>query len=132
MVIGGLVGFHRHRISLIRTIYMDRCFIGHNCSNGIILRGYSKNSNILNYHGKRTNRRLCSFGTNDVGYIYCIYYVRSTQFNIPKSVLNRSDSPAHRMEYQRPILSDLYVKDAIKTPIIDCQRTCPLMILFKL
>ena len=29
-------------------------------------------------------------------------------------VLNRSDSPAHKREYQRPILRDLYVKDVFK------------------
>ena len=29
-------------------------------------------------------------------------------------VLNRSDSPAHKREYQRPILRDLYVKDVFR------------------
>ena len=45
-----------------------------------------------------------------------IAYIMSGQHNsiFRNQVLNRSDSPAHRMEYQRPILSDLYVKDAIK------------------
>jgi CIC family chloride channel protein len=45
-----------------------------------------------------------------------IAYIMSGQHNsiFRNQVLNRSDSPAHRMEYQRPILSDLYVKDAIR------------------
>jgi len=45
-----------------------------------------------------------------------VAYIMSGQHNsiFRSQVLNRSDSPAHRMEYQRPILSDLYVKDAIR------------------
>ena len=45
-----------------------------------------------------------------------IAYIMSGQHNsiFRNQVLNRSDSPAHRMEYQRPILSDLYVKDAMR------------------
>ena len=46
-----------------------------------------------------------------------VAYIMSGQHNsiFRNQVLNRSDSPAHRMEYQRPILSDLYVKDAIRS-----------------
>jgi len=42
-----------------------------------------------------------------------IAYIMSGQHNsiFRNQVLNRSDSPAHRMEYQRVILSELYVKD---------------------
>lgn len=45
-----------------------------------------------------------------------IAYIMSGQHNsiFRNQVLNRSDSPAHRMEYQRPILSDLYVRDAVR------------------
>jgi chloride channel protein, CIC family len=45
-----------------------------------------------------------------------IAYIMSGQHNsiFRSQVLNRSDSPAHRMEYQRPILSDLYVRDILK------------------
>jgi len=45
-----------------------------------------------------------------------VAYIMSGQHNsiFRSQVLNRSDSPAHRMEYQRPILSDLYVKDAFR------------------
>ena len=45
-----------------------------------------------------------------------IAYIMSGQHNsiFRSQVLNRSDSPAHRMEYQRPILSDLYVRDVVK------------------
>lgn len=32
-------------------------------------------------------------------------------------VLNRSDSPAHRMEYQLPILRDMYVRNAIRVDV---------------
>ena len=48
-----------------------------------------------------------------------IAYIMSGQHNsiFRNQVLNRSDSPAHRMEYQRVILSDLYVKDVMKNPI---------------
>ena len=48
-----------------------------------------------------------------------IAYIMSGQHNsiFRNQVLNRSDSPAHRMEYQRVILSDLYVKDVMKDPI---------------
>ncbi|MGI0023178.1 MAG: chloride channel protein [Nitrososphaeraceae archaeon] len=48
-----------------------------------------------------------------------IAYIMSGQHNsiFRSQVLNRSDSPAHRMEYQRPILSDLYVRDVIKDAI---------------
>jgi CIC family chloride channel protein len=45
-----------------------------------------------------------------------IAYIMSGQHNsiFRSQVLNRSDSPAHRMEYQRPILSDLFVRDILK------------------
>ena len=45
-----------------------------------------------------------------------VAYIMSGQHNsiFRSQLLNRSDSPAHRMEYQRPILSDLYVKDAFR------------------
>ena len=48
-----------------------------------------------------------------------IAYIMSGQHNsiFRNQVLNRSDSPAHRMEYQRVILSDLYVKDVMKDRI---------------
>ncbi|MDP9306457.1 MAG: chloride channel protein [Thermoproteota archaeon] len=48
-----------------------------------------------------------------------IAYIMSGQHNsiFRNQVLNRSDSPAHRMEYQRVILSDLFVKDVMKDPI---------------
>lgn len=48
-----------------------------------------------------------------------IAYIMSGQHNsiFRNQVLNRSDSPAHRMEYQRVILSDLYVKDVMKNAI---------------
>jgi CIC family chloride channel protein len=48
-----------------------------------------------------------------------IAYIMSGQHNsiFRNQVLNRSDSPAHRMEYQRVILTDLYVKDVMKDPI---------------
>jgi len=48
-----------------------------------------------------------------------IAYIMSGQHNsiFRNQVLNRSDSPAHRMEYQRVILSDLYVKDVMKDPM---------------
>jgi chloride channel protein, CIC family len=44
-----------------------------------------------------------------------VAYIMSGQHSsiFRSQVLSRSESPAHRMEYQRPILSDLYVKDAI-------------------
>jgi chloride channel protein, CIC family len=45
-----------------------------------------------------------------------VAYIMSGQHNsiFRSQLLNRSDSPAHRMEYQRSILSDLYVKDAFR------------------
>ncbi|HEY6667519.1 MAG TPA: chloride channel protein [Candidatus Nitrosopolaris sp.] len=48
-----------------------------------------------------------------------IAYIMSGRHNsiFRNQVLNRSDSPAHRMEYQRVILSDLYVKDVMKNPM---------------
>jgi CIC family chloride channel protein len=48
-----------------------------------------------------------------------IAYIMSGRHNsiFRSQVLNRSDSPAHRMEYQRVILSDLYVKDVMKNPM---------------
>ena len=48
-----------------------------------------------------------------------IAYIMSGQHNsiFRNQVVSRSDSPAHRKEYQRPILSDLYVKDAIRNSI---------------
>ncbi|CAN5472950.1 chloride channel protein [soil metagenome] len=48
-----------------------------------------------------------------------IAYIMSGQHNsiFRNQVMNRSDSPAHRMEYQRVILSDLYVKDVMKNPL---------------
>jgi chloride channel protein, CIC family len=47
-----------------------------------------------------------------------IAYIMSGQHNsiFRNQVMNRSDSPAHRMEYQRVILSDLFVKDVMKDP----------------
>lgn len=48
-----------------------------------------------------------------------IAYIMSGQHNsiFRNQVFNRSDSPAHTMEYQRVILSDLYVNDVMKNPI---------------
>ena len=48
-----------------------------------------------------------------------VAYIMSGQHNsiFRNQVLNRSDSPAHRTEYQRVILSDLYVKNIMKSPI---------------
>ncbi|RPJ30222.1 MAG: CBS domain-containing protein [Nitrosopumilales archaeon] len=48
-----------------------------------------------------------------------VAYIMSGQHNsiFRNQVLNRSDSPAHRMEYQLPILRDMYVKDAIRVPV---------------
>src|SRR6476620_5665065 len=48
-----------------------------------------------------------------------VAYIMSGQHNsiFRNQVLNRSDSPAHRTEYQRVVLSDLYVKDIMKNPI---------------
>lgn len=48
-----------------------------------------------------------------------IAYIMSGQHNsiFRNQVMSRSDSPAHRMEYQRVILSDLYVKDVMKDAI---------------
>jgi CIC family chloride channel protein len=48
-----------------------------------------------------------------------IAYIMSGQNNsiFRNQVLNRSNSPAHRMEYQRVILSDLYVRDIMRDPI---------------
>ena len=48
-----------------------------------------------------------------------IAYIMSGQHNsiFRNQVLNRSDSPAHRMEYQRVILSNLYVKDVMKNAV---------------
>jgi len=48
-----------------------------------------------------------------------VAYIMSGQHNsiFRNQVINRSDSPAHRMEYQRIILSDHYVKDVMKSPI---------------
>jgi len=48
-----------------------------------------------------------------------VAYIMSGQHNsiFRNQVLNRSDSPAHRTEYQRVVLSDLYVKDIMKSPI---------------
>ncbi|HEY7226517.1 MAG TPA: chloride channel protein [Nitrososphaeraceae archaeon] len=45
-----------------------------------------------------------------------VAYIMSGQHNsiFRSQVLSRSESPAHRMEFQRPILGDLYVKDAIR------------------
>jgi chloride channel protein, CIC family len=48
-----------------------------------------------------------------------VAYIMSGQHNsiFRNQVLNRSDSPAHRMEYQLPILRDMYVKDAVRVPV---------------
>jgi len=48
-----------------------------------------------------------------------VAYIMSGQHSsiFRNQVLNRSDSPAHRTEYQRVILSDLYVKDIMKNPV---------------
>src|ERR1044072_4181473 len=45
-----------------------------------------------------------------------IAYIMSGQHSsiFRNQVINRSDSPAHRMEYQRSILSDLFVRDILK------------------
>lgn len=45
-----------------------------------------------------------------------IAYIMSGQHSsiFQNQVVNRSDSPAHRREYQRPILRDLHVKDIIR------------------
>ena len=45
-----------------------------------------------------------------------IAYIMSGQHSsiFRNQVINRSDSPAHRREYQRPILRDLYVKDIFR------------------
>lgn len=45
-----------------------------------------------------------------------IAYIMSGQHSsiFRNQVINRSDSPAHKREYQRPILRDLYVKDVYK------------------
>jgi chloride channel protein, CIC family len=48
-----------------------------------------------------------------------VAYIMSGQHSsiFRNQVINRSDSPAHRKEYQRIILSDHYVKDVMKSPI---------------
>ena len=48
-----------------------------------------------------------------------VAYIMSGQHNsiFRSQVLSRSDSPAHRGEYQRVILSDLYVKDVVKNVV---------------
>src|SRR5438093_6112483 len=48
-----------------------------------------------------------------------VAYIMSGQHNsiFRNQVLNRSASPAHRMEYKLPILRDMYVKDAIRVPV---------------
>ncbi len=48
-----------------------------------------------------------------------IAYIMSGQHNsiFRNQVLNRADSPAHRMEYQLPILRDMYVRDAIRVAV---------------
>jgi chloride channel protein, CIC family len=48
-----------------------------------------------------------------------VAYIMSGQHNsiFRNQVLNRSASPAHRMEYQLPILRDMYVKDATRVPV---------------
>ena len=45
-----------------------------------------------------------------------IAYIMSGQRSsiFRNQVINRSDSPAHKREYQRPILRDLYVKDVFR------------------
>lgn len=47
-----------------------------------------------------------------------IAYIMSGQHNsiFRNQVINRYDSPAHKREYQRPILRDLYVKDILRKP----------------
>ena len=48
-----------------------------------------------------------------------VAYIMSGQHNsiFRNQVINRSDSPAHRREYQRPILRDLYVKDVFRKSV---------------
>ena len=48
-----------------------------------------------------------------------VAYIMSGQHNsvFRNQVINRSDSPAHRREYQRPILRDLYVKDVLRKSV---------------
>ena len=55
-----------------------------------------------------------------------VAYIMSGQHNsiFRSQVLNKSDSPAHRMGYQRPILSDLYVKMPLEQPTINYPKTC--------
>ena len=45
-----------------------------------------------------------------------VAYIMSGQHNsiFRNQVINRSDSPAHKREYQKPILRDLYVKDVLR------------------
>ena len=45
-----------------------------------------------------------------------VAYIMSGQHNsiFRNQVISRSDSPAHKREYQRPILRDLYVKDVFR------------------
>jgi chloride channel protein, CIC family len=45
-----------------------------------------------------------------------VAYIMSGQHSsiFRNQVMNRSDSPAHKREYQRPILRDLYVKDVLR------------------
>ena len=48
-----------------------------------------------------------------------VAYIMSGQHNsiFRNQVINRSDSPAHRREYQQPILRDLYVKDVLRKSV---------------
>ena len=45
-----------------------------------------------------------------------VAYIMSGQHStiFRNQVINRSDSPAHKREYQKPILRDLYVKDVLR------------------
>jgi chloride channel protein, CIC family len=45
-----------------------------------------------------------------------VAYIMSGQHSsiFRNQVMNRSDSPAHKREYQRPILRNLYVKDILR------------------
>jgi len=53
-----------------------------------------------------------------------IAYIMSGQHNsiFRSQVLSRSESPAHRREYQRVILSDHYVKDVMKNTVDKMSR----------
>src|SRR6476659_4848710 len=58
-----------------------------------------------------------------------VAYIMSGQHNsiFRNQVLNRSDSPAHRIEYQRVVLSYLYVKDIMKNAINKLSKDVSIM-----